>query len=371
MTVDPLVHGPTHLTVLPTYRCTAACAQCCFESNPHVEGRIPIDRILGYIDQAARDFPTLRLVVFSGGECFLLRDDLTAAIARAAAHGLATRCVTNGYWATSKRAAAERLAPLYEAGLTELNFSTGDDHQRFVPFDRVVHGAVAAAEFGLGALIVIEGSREARFTLETALAHPVLAEFIRSSPARGNLDFLNNIWIPFREDAIITQPDAAARSRERLDRLEGCDNVLDNMVITPHERLASCCGLTFEHIPEMKIGDLKSRGMRALYDSQMQDFFKIWLRVEGPEKIFDFATRKDPDLSFPDGATHPCQTCAVLFLNPRVREVLRRHYLEKVPEVMFRYQLLRTLERRSDPSFAPAPSGTGPDGAPGRVGFGA
>src|SRR5207247_1756710 len=105
----PLAHGPTHLTILPTYRCTAACAQCCFESNPHVQGRIPIERILDYIDQAAGDFPSLRLVVFSGGECFLLRRDLDAAIERATSRGLATRCVTNGYWATSPRAARERI----------------------------------------------------------------------------------------------------------------------------------------------------------------------------------------------------------------------------------------------------------------------
>ena len=47
MKADPRMHGPTHLTILPTYRCTAACAQCCFESNPHVQGRIPLPRIFG------------------------------------------------------------------------------------------------------------------------------------------------------------------------------------------------------------------------------------------------------------------------------------------------------------------------------------
>ncbi|MBI4169397.1 MAG: radical SAM protein [Acidobacteria bacterium] len=377
--VDPAHHGPTHLTILPTYRCTAACAQCCFESNPHVQGRIPIERILGYIDQAARDFPTLKLVVFSGGECFLLRDDLDAAIARAAERGLATRCVTNGYWATSKRAAAERIAPLYEAGLSELNFSTGDDHQKFVPFDRIVFGATTAAEFGLRALIVVEGRKEARFTMDDVLAHADLAEFLRASPARANLLLLNNIWIPFQDEAPISQPDEAYRSRDRIERFQGCDNVLENMVITPHERLASCCGLTFEHIPEMKIGDARARSLRELYDSQLEDFIKIWIRVEGPEKIFLFATQKDPGLPFPDGSTHPCQTCAALFLNPRVRRVLGEHYLEKVPEVMFRYQMLRTLERRSDPSFAPAtppgPGTSGPEAGEqrdqGRIGFGA
>lgn len=377
--VDPALHGPTHLTILPTYRCTAACAQCCFESDPHVQGRIPIDKILGYIDQAARDFPTLKLVVFSGGECFLLRDDLDAAIARAAGHGLATRCVTNGYWATSKRAAAERIAPLYEAGLNELNFSTGDDHQKFVPFERIVFGATTTAEFGLRAIIVVEGRREARFTMDGALAHPGLAEFLRASPARANLLLLNNVWIPFQDDASITQRDEIYRRKDRIERFQGCDNVLENMVITPHERLASCCGLTFEHIPEMKLGDARTRSLRELYDSQMEDFIKIWIRVDGPEKIFLFATEKDPGICFPDGSTHPCQTCAALFLNPRVRRVLREHYLEKVPEVMFRYQMLRTLERRSDPSFAPAPRdgpgesgpGAGARGDQGRIGFGA
>jgi len=200
----------------------------------------------------------------------------------------------------------------------------------------------------------------------------IVADFMRASPARASLDMLNNIWIPFKDDVEITQPEAIYRTRGRLERFRGCDNVLENMVITPDEKLASCCGLTFEHIPEMKIGDARRVRLREMYDGQLEDFLKIWIRVEGPEKIFDFATRKDPGLPFPDGATHPCQTCAALFLNPRVRAILAAHYLEKVPEVMFRYQMMRSLERRSDPSFAPASDGTppAPAGGPPRVGFG-
>ena len=358
-------HGPTHLTILPTYRCTAACEQCCFESNPHISGRIPIDRILDYIDQAARDFPTLALVVFSGGECFLLRDDLDRAIHRAASRNLATRCVTNGYWATSKAAARRRIGALYRAGLTELNFSTGDEHQKFVPFESVVHGATTAAEYGLSAVIVIEGCREARFTMQSALAHPMLARFLEESPARRNLTLLNNVWMPFQEGSSITQEDEVYRREDRLQRYRGCDNVLENLVITPHEQAASCCGLTFEHIPEMKLGSARRRSLRDLYDSQMEDFIKIWLRVDGPERILHFATTKDPSITFPADAMHPCQVCARLFLDQRVRQVLQRHFLDKVPEVMFRYRMMRRLEERSDPSFAPGGSGTGT-----RVGYG-
>jgi len=213
---------------------------------------------------------------------------------------------------------------------------------------------------------VVEGRKEARFTMKEATAAADLEAFMRSSPARDRLSLLNNIWIPFQDEGPITQADELYRRQDRLDRFQGCDNVLENLVITPHERAVSCCGLTFEHIPEMKIGDARARPLRELYDGQLDDFIKIWLRVEGPERIFHFATLKDPGIPFPGGATHPCQTYAGLFLNPRVRHVLQQHYVEKVPEVMFRYQMMRTLERRSDPSFAP-----GLEGIAERIGFGA
>jgi pyruvate-formate lyase-activating enzyme len=99
-----------------TYRCTAACRECCFESSPRVKGFIPAERILKYIDEAARTFPSLRVVVFSGGECFLLGKKLDAAIAQAREHGLGVRCVTNGYWAITPERARKRIQQLKAAG---------------------------------------------------------------------------------------------------------------------------------------------------------------------------------------------------------------------------------------------------------------
>jgi hypothetical protein len=130
--------------------------------------------------------------------------------------------------------------------------------------------------------------------------------------------------------------------------------------------LASCCGLTFEHIDEMKVGSTQEYSLRELYDNQLDDFIKIWLRVDGPEKIFDFAARKDPRILYPPADTHPCQTCTGLFLNERVRNVLAESYQEVVPEVLFRYHLLRNLRRRAEPSFAADDTGTDR-----QVGFGA
>ena len=128
MSHDPVI-APSTLTILPTYKCTAQCKECCFECSPDLRGRLSLEQILRRIDKAHAAFPFLKLVCFSGGECFTIGKDLDTAIAYA--HGLAlfTRCVSNGYWGSSLQAARKRVNPLAEAGLTELNLSTGDEHQ--------------------------------------------------------------------------------------------------------------------------------------------------------------------------------------------------------------------------------------------------
>src|SRR5262245_49705051 len=115
--------GPRLLTILATYRCTAACEHCCFDSNPFIQKRLALNDILRFIDDASQ-FRSLEGVVFSGGECFLLGDDLVKSVQHAARRNLFTRCVTNGYWAKSLSIGRNRLADLKEVGLTELNIST-------------------------------------------------------------------------------------------------------------------------------------------------------------------------------------------------------------------------------------------------------
>jgi hypothetical protein len=331
------LRGPTHLTLLPTYRCTAACRHCCFESNPTHERRIPRRRLLGYIREAADTFETLRLLVFSGGECFLLGEDLLTATRQAARRNLAVRCVSNGYWAVNERAARRRMERMAAAGLTEINLSTGDDHQEFVPFERVALAATAAARAGVRAFLVIEAHAASRFRAAQALEHPTIRRFRERSPHAGLLGLIQNVWIPFRSDEPLDAPTPAAAGGE------GCTNVLDNVVVTPDEQMAACCGLTMEHIPELKLGSLRRHRMGDLYRSALADFLKIWLRVEGPESILSFAASKQ-GLPCPTTSAHMCQTCVRVHRDPGVRTALLKHWQEKKTEVLFRFHLLRELQ---------------------------
>ena len=336
--VPPLL-SPVSLTILATYKCTAQCRECCFESSPYLTQRLSFEQILHRITEAVRSFPLLKLICFSGGECFLLGDDLDRAVAHATQLGMNTRCVSNGYWALTMERAKARILSLKQSGLTELNISTGDEHQSFVPFDRVVNAAIASANAGVTTLIVNEGSREAKFTKKEMMGHPRLKHFIETSASSRNLRLMENVWMSFHDDHAVTHEDSI------YGVSGGCQNILANIVATPDGQLASCCGLTMEHIPEMKLGSGDNHDYAARYLSQLNDFMKIWIAVDGPKKILDFAISKNPSIKPARRAAHICEACVQIYKDALVQATLEEHYGEIIGDVMMRFHIGRVVTR--------------------------
>jgi hypothetical protein len=332
---------PKTLTLLATYQCTAACDQCCFGCHPGKHGRIPQERILSYIDQAAA-LGSVVNVVFSGGECFLLGRDLEEAVARAESHGLLTRCVTNGYWALSEDAARRRLEPLVAAGLKELNLSTGDFHLEYVPVERIRHGALAAYQLGLGLAIMVETRKERSFTKEVLLDDPLFAEIYRRDPE--GLCIQENVWIPMQSDCTIAHDPVHYRNASNPHLMRGCHNVLRNMVITPREDYVVCCGLTMDQIPELHIADAASEPLAAIAARADHDLLRRWIRLEGPERIIEFLQQKDPSLAYPWDRVHPCEACRDLHHREDLRQAVRSHAAEVAGDILLRYQLLDEAE---------------------------
>lgn len=330
------------MTILATYGCTAACENCCFGSHPGITERIPRDRLLSYVDQAA-ELGGISLLVFSGGECFTLGQDLDDAIARATSLGLATRCVTNGYWAGTAERALARLEPLAAAGLCELNVSTGDMHQEFVGTHHVVHAAAAGTALGMRTVVVVESRAGREFTAERLNSNPDW-QALASDPERsGLLTVIESPWMSMDEQATVEQPAARLVSRHTLHTRGGCDSVLNTLVVNPSEELGACCGLTREQIPEMRLGSLRERSLRDLFEEGVRDFLKIWIYVEGPERILAWAATKDPAIEWEYRFSHHCDACRSLYHDERVREAIRAHHAERVPDVLLRFNLMNSF----------------------------
>lgn len=339
--------GPNALCILPTYRCTAACANCCFGSHPWVEGRIDQETILRCIRETAA-IGTVHLVAFSGGECFLLGDDLIEAIALANRLGFATRCVSNGYWATSLPVAMRFLSKFAAAGLSEINFSTGDNHAAFVPIDNIINGAIAASRLGVGLAIMVELCAERKVTRADILSNPRFLAHFGESPK--NISVFESPWIPMDEGAPdVSYDQEFLTTKKNVSSKRGCESILQTIVLTPQKVIKACCGITSDQIPELQLGNLETSSVGALFAPAYEDFLKVWIAVDGPERILEWCARHDPEIEWENRFAHQCHACQFLYSDGRVRDVLRKYYETMVADVLLRFTLLR-----SRPSLARA-----------------
>ena len=149
------MHELRTISLITTFQCTSACEHCCFNCNPQNQDKMNQELMFRSIDQAAK-VATVKSIVFTGGECFLLGDLLYKGISRASNYGLSTRCVSNASWAKDVKSADRVVALLKRAGLKEINFSTGDHHLRYVSLECVKNAVMSSIKHNIRTVVNVE-----------------------------------------------------------------------------------------------------------------------------------------------------------------------------------------------------------------------
>lgn len=338
---------PASLTILPTYQCNAACRECCFCSGPHLTQRLSKESIKANILKAHTHFPKLKLVVFSGGECFLLKDELIECISYCSELGLAIRCVTNGFWGKTENKASEIANKVAEAGCSEINISTGIEHQEWVPFSSVVNAATALVDQKIRVVMMFEKDNADSQVLNSALSDPRFQALRRSPFFQHRI----NAWMYFNGKHL--------DHGEPVDRtiLHGsCEQLLTNIVITPNNFVSACCGLTFEYIPEMTLGNVEEMecNIRDLYFSQLDDFLKLLIKTDGPYETLEkyYGNIEEVAKKLP-AINHKCEACLILHelerTQGRVRQSMRNtSVLQRVIQNLALTQFIADKKRIAD-----------------------
>jgi hypothetical protein len=326
---------PRTLSILTTRRCTAACDHCSVGAGPRQTDAIPVPRIRALIDEA-QSIPTIDRIVFSGGECFLLGDDLDDLIGHASELGFLTRVITNGYWAVNAQVARARIADLCARGLDEMMLSTGSFHQRFVPVQRVIGAARAAAEAGIITRISVEACDQSSF--DDALLRDSLADLIAS----GALYLGRDPWIVDaggRGSSELTHERYLAESGSR--GTGRCAQILNVISITSDQQLMACCGFPSEQLPRLRMGSVAGETLGAMLDAAPNELVKMWLHVAGPAGIAEFVAEHVPGYTLPPAASI-CQSCTRLQRDARAMEVVAKHGAEAAELIACQYLRLQT-----------------------------
>lgn len=332
------IKQPFTLTLITTFKCTASCKECCFECNPQRIERMSLDEMKSYCRSAVEFYPSIKLVVLTGGECMMLGNDLYDIIFYINTLGVKSRIVTNAYWARDFRTAYKCLSKLKEYGLTEINFSTGDDHQEFVSFDNIKNAVRASLELGMITCVNIETRDDRKFNVSDFLNDVELKRCLESNK-RGLLHVIAGTWMPFTEDSLRKLPPKDIK--KHTVQCGRCENLFESINIMPNKDVVACCGLASRYVGYLQLGSLEQNSMKELYEKQFCDFLKIWLFVDGPYKILEFVERKIAPRKVPElyVESHMCFYCACLYSNSEYMHIVQENYLDVYNSVMMKYIL--------------------------------
>ena len=254
-----------------------------------------------YINSVKSAFPSLRLVVFTGGECTIDKKSLLKAIQHASSLSMVTRIVTNGYWAENERLARNTVESLVSAGLSEINFSTGDEHASFVPVETICRAVSICAEYKelKSVSVSIEHSARQRITKDSIIQSLPMEDL--PSDAKNKILFFESPWVNFRQTTGVF----ASQQVSRPVLQAGCTAVLDSVNINPNGQFLSCCGLSSEYSPFLKLGTVKcAEDVKSHHSARFNDILKLWLYTAGPYDIM-----KKLGIIPSNGSGHKCAYC--------------------------------------------------------------
>jgi len=211
---------------------------------------------------------------------------------------------------------------LVQAGLEEIRFSTGGVHSLHVPVERVINGACASASAGIKTRVSIENLGQTEFNIDSILKNSELEGFI----SKQQIKIKRSVWI--QDGGTGEMSHSSDRSQFALKHGRGCSTALQALSVTPDEILVACCGLHLEKIPGLHFGSVRHGSLGRCLQEAPDDFLKIWIHVEGPERIWEFVRRHAPGYKLPLRGDHPCETCLRLFQDETAMQIIRDHYEE-------------------------------------------
>ena len=348
MSLQPFIG--TSIAFITTNNCTAKCAHCVMCCTPGDKYMLTFDQMRATIDQM-REKEELLLVVFTGGEPTLLKDELLKSIRYCNDLGILTRIVTNAHWATSMERAKEILLALREAGLDEINFSLDDYHAPYVPIEYVRNAWKASKGMGFLSL-VIANSHGKNDTITPEYIKEYLGEDIQIrdfnhrygySDGREKRDEDGTLYII--TEGMLQKTGRANGSveednfydvTETSDLNCSCRNLLEMPSVSYLNELWACCGSNSDHNEILNLGSLEEDSFENLMLRASNSVLLNALRYIGPYALTKFVTQKDPSITFSDNFHTLCEICEALTTNPKSVEVLRSNMMELTSLIMMR-----------------------------------
>jgi MoaA/NifB/PqqE/SkfB family radical SAM enzyme len=325
----------SNLEIVVTSRCNIKCRHCIYDCQFSSKEKLSKPIIKDLIRQAAK-LPSLRSVIFTGGEAFLEYENLVESIALCEELELESSIVTNGYWALNPHITKQKLKRLN--GLKILNVSTDSFHQEFVPLDRIRNIIKACNELGIECVVRVSYLNDPAYEIGIIKEQLIKLEGLYTISAMPVAPF--------------------GRAAELMDKFLFYEYNLygipccgaDNPVIDVNGDVKFCPGGLFSHPDNslLTVGNIFYETLEALKISTNFNPIVQMLRLRGPSGLVHLvrnqAIKEKMSFNLPqvEKIKDLCSLCKYIITDPYNAQLLQRAV--KDPDVYREIALTRFKE---------------------------
>ena len=102
---------------------------------------------------------------------------------------------------------------------------------------------------------------------------------------------------------------------------------------------------------------MRTESMNSLYARHVHDILKIWLAIEGPDRILAWAATKDRSIEWENRYSHLCDSCRAVYSDERVTAAIHTYGHEKFDELMSAFAA-RSIQGPVQSTVAPSARST-------------
>lgn len=305
---------PQAISFISTYKCNFLCKHC--SVNADLNHNIFVSReIVNKVIEEAYNIPSIRLIVFTGGETTLFYEELVEYIKLVHEKGFLSRIVTNGWWGKDIEECERIIKEFVDAGLNEINISYDDFHvtdlDKFGGCQNIVNIIKICHKYALPVLLC-------DLHYNGIIAHKTS---IQRLIAENNLEDFANVIVgnvmPFGRARENYDEDFFLPSSTELK----CSQIGKYVTIFPNGDVSYCCGhAIFDDGKEFfVIGNIGEKGasLERIIDKLRKNKLVAFLKFVGPEILLR-------NLSGKEMVYNNCEAC--LYLSKEYRDILEDRY---------------------------------------------
>lgn len=297
------------LGLLLTKKCNADCDICCFSCSPRETMRMPLEKALNLVDQAA-EIPSIKSVGIAGGEAFLYFDDIVEILKECKKKSLSVTCTTNGFWGVSEKQALEKLSILKKYGVRYITLSVDDFHSKFIPYDNIRNILRMAKKIDMEILVTTVSTRSSKRLSDVAknLGDDLLGFNIVEVPCTP----VGNAAIRIKKEDLFINDNIPNKVCEDMKILS----------VTPDGYTYSCCSEA-GFIPALSIGSAYDKSLKELTKDFFNNKYCYAICNKGVRWIYNTIKENNLPIKLKDNYVNMCDMCNDIFKDREAVEALK------------------------------------------------